>query len=806
MVGEKLRNFKRKILINVIYFLFNIKKNSKYLLLILIYFQFIFATILFGVGSLFGFWWHLFVLLVFFLIFICLANSAIRYFRYYNKNYIRLWIDQKNFKSINPLTALKDKPANINYNKNFWYFHKLNINKNLKNINFPIPLISFNKDDPLKVRYLFLLFLLLAIYWSLQNNMFYKNIYEFTKFEQNKKSLGFFELKAWIKPPEYTNLKQKVIDVSNIVDSGKVDLVAPVNSELNLFIRTSNNNFLIKDHNRLLKMQENEKNNYEVSTLIKKKKSILVQVNKKDYISFNLSILKDNLPQIELLSQPYIANEVALSFISKASDDYGIREVKVFIKKPNEYEHFEEKHLSYILFSNPNYREQNKLTENYFYKYLADEVWAGSDTLLEIVAVDFAKQNNYISKLIKMPQKNFQTDLAIKLLKIRESIAKKQISLDSAKKELIKFFENNVNQLNDKNFRKYSLEIMNTLNSEKPFIFSISNKLFKDLYELAEVIEEGNLYLAKKNMEKIEQNLFDSIKQKDSDKVSANSKKLKDNIESLLNLENKNKKDNSYIKKQNQTIKEEIEKLSQQIEDLLKAGSQNGLEEKIQQLKQLSEGIKNPNRNKKAEENYQKKRDFINKLSELLNEQEKVMEETFNRAADRGKFEQSSEGSGGKSPKEKQEDLRNTLGNVIREIGASENEIPQELGRADRAMRQASRDLENGRPDEASTAQGKALEMIQRSINKINSDEFISNKPQIAKEGKEIFKSDQREYLSENQNLEYQGASAGGKLNMPNESEIKSSSKIANELYKRYSQEDRSLNDKKHIKNLLDWY
>ena len=43
------------------------------------------------------------------------------------------------------------------------------------------------------------------------------------------------------------------------------------------------------------------------------------------------------------------------------------------------------------------------------------------------------------------------------------------------------------------------------------------------------------------------------------------------------------------------------------------------------------------------------------------------MEESFNRAANRGKFKQSSEGSGGKSPKEKQDNLRNTLGNIMRE-------------------------------------------------------------------------------------------------------------------------------------------
>ena len=55
----------------------------------------------------------------------------------------------------------------------------------------------------------------------------------------------------------------------------------------------------------------------------------------------------------------------------------------------------------------------------------------------------------------------------------------------------------------------------------------------------------------------------------------------------------------------------------------------------------------------------------------------------------------------------------------MRDIGETENEIPQELGRADRAMRQATRELENGRPDQASNAQGRAAEMLQRAMNKM---------------------------------------------------------------------------------------
>ena len=52
-------------------------------------------------------------------------------------------------------------------------------------------------------------------------------------------------------------------------------------------------------------------------------------------------------------------------------------------------------------------------------------------------------------------------------------------------------------------------------------------------------------------------------------------------------------------------------------------------------MKQLSENIKNPNSNKELEDKQKQKQEFINKLSELLNEQEKVMEETFNRAAEK---------------------------------------------------------------------------------------------------------------------------------------------------------------------------
>ena len=182
------------------------------------------------------------------------------------------------------------------------------------------------------------------------------------------------------------------------------------------------------------------------------------------------------------------------------------------------------------------------------------------------------------------------------------------------------------------------------------------------------------------------------------------------------------------------------------------------------------------------------------------------MEESFNKAANRGKFKQSSEGSGGRTSQEKQDNLRNTLGNIMRDIGESENEIPQELGRADRAMRQATRELENGRPDQASNAQGRASEMIRRAMKRIRNDSFDNAKS--ANSNEKNLERDSILNFSGNQKneLEYQGTSLGGKLEIPQSVKIHKAKKIAQELYKRYNQEYRSDNEKEYIKSLLDWY
>ena len=94
----------------------------------------------------------------------------------------------------------------------------------------------------------------------------------------------------------------------------------------------------------------------------------------------------------------------------------------------------------------------------------------------------------------------------------------------------------------------------------------------------------------------------------------------------------------------------------------------------------------------------------------------------------------------------------------------------------------------------------KVIAILGNEVEKTKSKEVVKSSENNNNNNKE------KEYLADNQNTEYQGTAAGGTIELSSKKNIKNASKIAEELYSRFNEEDRSLKDKQYIKNLLDWY
>ena len=83
---------------------------------------------------------------------------------------------EKNFKDINPFSAIKDKPVGRNFNSLMWRAHIQQTQINMRNLIFYYPKVSFERVDPLKIRVLFILFFLLSVFWGYSNKVIEKNL------------------------------------------------------------------------------------------------------------------------------------------------------------------------------------------------------------------------------------------------------------------------------------------------------------------------------------------------------------------------------------------------------------------------------------------------------------------------------------------------------------------------------------------------------------------------------------------------------------------------------------------------------
>ncbi|MEC8100468.1 MAG: DUF4175 family protein [Pseudomonadota bacterium] len=794
----------KEIKLRIIQFLLNIQKNISYLLYLFLFLLSLSTFSAFGLWSFISGFIHIALLSILLILFLFLFLILLKRWRYVTLRSSTAWVERKNFVSVNPLVAIEDSPVGDNFNSSIWNAHILQSKKYLKKISFYYPKIDLDIVDPLKTRYLFILFFIVSFTWASYNDVLKKNLIKIASinFEIPNSKKKDPNILVWVKPPSYTGYMQKSINIKSLKEKKTDTINVPFSSNIN--IHASGLKYkkidILFSHDK--EFRDLNGSDLKIRHTLIKNQTMKILFDNEEFFKINFNMIPDNLPKVKFLSSPEVINGVSLRFSTISEDDHSIKKAIVLFKKPLEFNDSFENKLTFDL---PILNADNaqKVT-NLFFKNMSSHIWAGSESKINVIVYDDLDQEGIVSKNIILPEKQFSSKIANIIYRARSDLAKNKISLDNLEDKLGKIFDHNEKLLKDTQIKNNFFIVSSDIKNLTHIPFSYKHVLYQNLWNLALSIEDGKLLSVKNNLEQIEQNLFDSINQRDTDKVSANVEKFKESIQSLLDLDNEDGQNSLVDNHKNKNINDEINRRTKDLEDLLKQGTKQNLNERVHELKQLADSIKNPKVQNKSEIlKEQKKREFINKLSELLNKQEIIMEESFNEAANRGKFKQSSEGSGGRTSKEKQENLRNTLGNIMRDIGESENEIPQELGRADRAMRQATRELDNGRPDQASNAQGRAAEMLQRAMNRMN---FENNEGLQASAKKEKNNNADINYNNKKNNLEYQGTSIGGTVEIPETLKVHKAQKIAKELYNRFNDSDRSIEEKSYIKNLLDWY
>ena len=251
--------------------------------------------------------------------------------------------------------------------------------------------------------------------------------------------------------------------------------------------------------------------------------------------------------------------------------------------------------------------------------------------------------------------------------------------------------------------------------------------------------------------------------------------------------------------------RENLEEKLEDIAELTASGSLDEAQDQLDEMQDISEGV---DRDALGEAMGEQETDSqpmaMQQISEMMQEQEALMEDSFEQSLNAAQADQKTPGSGPVNAGEKQESLRQQLEDVMHEISESDNPMPEELGRAERSMRQAEKELQRGRPDRAQTAQGRAIEQLKKAAEKMDKMHSGNGPSQMAGDSNGNSDRDQRDPLG--RVPPGQGNSPGGDVGITMQSDNTKAKKIVKELYKKAESSKEGSIERNYVDSLLDWY
>ena len=712
-----------------------------------------------------------------------------------------------------PLSVLFDTPA-LNKESILWKKHYIRMLDQVKSIkNFKSKAI-LKLSDPLFIRFPFLLISFVIIFSNSNNYITKVEAALIPDFSVEKTTSAIFT--GWISPPKYTGISPILLsETMSQIDS-------PQGSILTARIFGGKGVSKLVINNQEKDFIKIDKDNFALESLVEDTGMLMIWQDDNVIYSKNLNIIKDQPPIIKLLNKPEKTVKGVLKIGYILEDDYGIKKLQANVIIKDKRSSLEE---TEIFFSIPFDPEIKGSQFSEYYYDLTEHIWAGMPVLFFITGKDFVgNEGKSKEHEILLPERDFKNPLAISLINQRKNLGLELISVEETIFNLALIEENKY--LHDDYFiaHKWLSEVVQSLKesitkSNVEGFKQIRKKAIDKLWKAALFVESGQLAKAEEDLRKAQEALKEALSQSNDasevqesiDNLDEALGKYLDEIEDPMNVdapqvsESDDPGDRGGENGAQTNERQDLEKKLEEIADLAVAGSLDEAEKQLEEMQDTTEALDRDALGEAlGEEEGESQPMAMQQISEMIEQQEALMEDSFEASMNAAQADQQTPGSGPVNAGKEQDTLRKQLEDVMKEIAESDDPIPEELGRADRAMRQASRELNRNRPDRAESAQGKAIEELKKAAEAIDRMHSSSGPSQMAGQNENNRSRDRRDPLG--RVPPGQGSSPGGDVGLPNEPDITRARKIAKQLYLKAEESLEGTVERRYVDSLLDWY
>ncbi|MBB4195885.1 uncharacterized protein (TIGR02302 family) [Rhizobium aethiopicum] len=487
---------------------------------------------------------------------------------------------------------------------------------------------------------------------------------------------------------------------------------------------------------------------------------------------WSFDVLPDKAPEIAFDGMPKVSVNGALEIGFTVKDDYGVQEGHAEIVP------MENDPAATPLYPLPEYRldiprRNARDAKGVTSRNLTEHPLAGKPVRITLVAKDAAGQTGRSPPYeMTLPSRPFNEPLAAAVAEERQVFAldtRKMPQAIALNEALTIRPEETIPKLTNYLLLESALARMKLAKGEEAL-----KDTAQYLWEIALGMEDGDLSLAERKLREAQQKLADAL---DRNAPDEEIKKLMDELRKAMQdylSELAERMQNAPTMQPNQNAQnilrqQDLERMMDQIENLARSGNRDAAQQMLSELQRMMNNLQagRPQRGQQGQENSEARKQ-IDKLGEILRDQQKLMEETFRldqQLKDRmqrgesdmgendplldemmpgengepqdqqqGQQGQSRQGKGqqgqGQQPSDQmtaeqlrealkqlraqQDALGKQLGELQKKLGEMGMKPGPGFGQAQREMDGAGRELGQGRGDTAVENQGRALEALRQ--------------------------------------------------------------------------------------------
>ena len=527
----------------------------------------------------------------------------------------------------------------------------------------------------------------------------------------------------WITPPDYTGLPPQFLraDTQGVVH-------VPIGSTLLAQIHGAGALPRLAIDREAKDFQAVDKNNFRAEATLTKGESLSVIQGGTTLGHWPIEIIPDNPPVAAFAEPPRPTTHAVLKFDYKASDDYGVESVKAVIRrvdgKPGEQIEID------LPLPGLHLKEAHATS----YQDLTPHPWAGLPVEINIVATDAIGQTGESEPVqMTLPEREFRDPVARAIIDQRKELVK-----DSKSSEAVAETLEDLNARPDR-YRNDTVVYMAlhlaSLRLREPDVAAAIAAVVPLLWDTALRVEDGDMSLAERDLRRLQQELQNALARNAPDEeIDQLMRELQQALNNYLqSLAEQMQRNPDQLRQPADPSRvmtpRDLQRMIDRARELAHSGAQQQARELLSQLQDMLENLRLARPGEMQQRGQSEAEQMMRGLRDMMQRQQQLLDRSFraqqqmNGGADPKGRPQEGQGQsadqGADTPDlgdsaQQQEDLRHALGEIMRHMGTDAGDIPDALGRAERAMHDATGALQRGQPGEAIDPQSQALDQLQQ--------------------------------------------------------------------------------------------